>query len=108
MKAAPRTNHHTSTPKRIFLSPPHMGGEELPFIQEAFDSNYIAPVGPMVDAFEQEFGDKVGISHALAVSSGTAAMPQWNSFMPVKWASTRQITRVCHRAEIQLTKHSTG
>ena len=42
-------------PGRIFLSPPHMGGEELDFIREAFDTNYIAPVGPQVDAFEREF-----------------------------------------------------
>jgi len=60
--------------KRIFLSPPHMGGEEMKFIQQAFKSNYIAPVGPMVDAFEKEFSEKVGIPHCLAVSSGTAAM----------------------------------
>jgi len=60
--------------KRIFLSPPHMGGEELDLIHEAFDSNYIAPVGPQVDAFEREFADKAGISHGVAVSSGTAAM----------------------------------
>lgn len=66
--------HKDSTRDRIFLSPPHMGGEELRFVQEAFDSNYIAPLGPMVDAFEQEFVEKVGISHALAVASGTAAM----------------------------------
>ena len=51
-----------------------MGGEELPFIQEAFQSNYIAPLGPMVDAFEREFTEKVGIGHAVAVCSGTAAM----------------------------------
>jgi dTDP-4-amino-4,6-dideoxygalactose transaminase len=51
-----------------------MGGEELRFVEEAFKSNYIAPVGPMVDAFEREFAEKVGIRHALAVSSGTAAM----------------------------------
>jgi len=51
-----------------------MGGEELRFIQEAFESNYIAPLGPQVDAFEQEFANKVGIAHAVAVSSGTAAM----------------------------------
>ncbi len=44
------------------------------FIEEAFKSNYIAPLGPMVDAFEQEFADKVGIPYALALSSGTAAM----------------------------------
>ncbi len=61
---------------RIFLSPPHMGGEEMNFIKEAFDSNYVAPLGPMVDAFEQEFAEKVGIPNAVAVSSGTAAMPQ--------------------------------
>jgi dTDP-4-amino-4,6-dideoxygalactose transaminase len=60
--------------KRIFLSPPHLGGEELRFIQDAFDSNYIAPLGPQVDAFEREFAEKVGIQHTVAVSSGTAAM----------------------------------
>jgi dTDP-4-amino-4,6-dideoxygalactose transaminase len=60
--------------KRIFLSPPDMGGEELNLVQDAFESNYIAPLGPMVDAFEQDFGDKVGIPYSLAVSSGTAAM----------------------------------
>jgi dTDP-4-amino-4,6-dideoxygalactose transaminase len=42
-------------PDRIFLSPPHMGGQELRFVHEAFESNYIAPLGPMVDAFEREF-----------------------------------------------------
>jgi len=62
------------SPKRIFLSPPHMGGEEMHFVREAFESNYIAPLGPMVDAFEQEFAEKVGIPYAVAVVSGTAAM----------------------------------
>jgi len=62
------------TKNRIFLSPPHMGGEEIRFIKEAFESNYIAPLGPMVDAFEREFAEKVGIPYAAAVSSGTAAM----------------------------------
>ena len=46
------------------------------FIKEAFESNYIAPVGPQVDAFEQEFAEYVGIPYAVALSSGTAAMPQ--------------------------------
>lgn len=50
--------------KRIFLSPPHMGGEELEFIKEAFESNYIAPLGPQVDAFEREFAEHVGKSIA--------------------------------------------
>ncbi len=61
-------------PDRIFLSPPHMSGYEQHYIDEAFESNYIAPLGPQVDAFEREFSEKTGISHALALSSGTAAM----------------------------------
>lgn len=65
---------NTNLPTRIFLSPPHLGGEELPLIQEALASNYIAPLGPMVDAFEREFSDYVRIFGALAVSSGTAAL----------------------------------
>jgi dTDP-4-amino-4,6-dideoxygalactose transaminase len=65
------TNRKT---EKIFLSPPHMGGEEMRFVQEAFESNYIAPLGPQVDAFEKEFAEYVGIPHAVAVSSGTAAM----------------------------------
>jgi dTDP-4-amino-4,6-dideoxygalactose transaminase len=73
--------------KRIFFSPPHTGGEELKFIQDAFASNYIAPLGPMVNAFEREFAKKVGIPNAVAVASGTAAMPWWNSFTSVKLAS---------------------
>ncbi len=60
--------------KRIFLSPPHMSGEEMRFVKEVFESNYIAPLGPMVDAFEQEFAEKVGTPYSLAVSSGTPAM----------------------------------
>ena len=60
--------------KKIFLSPPHMCGEEMRFVEEAFESNYIAPLGPQVDAFEREFAEYVGIKHCVAVSSGTAAM----------------------------------
>ena len=61
-------------PIRIFLSPPHMGGREQVLVQEAFASNYIAPLGPMVDAFEREFSAYIGIPHCVALSSGTAAM----------------------------------
>ena len=64
----------SSKPNRIFLSPPHMGGEEFRFVGEAFDSNYIAPLGPQVDAFEKEFSEYIGLKHSAAVSSGTAAM----------------------------------
>jgi dTDP-4-amino-4,6-dideoxygalactose transaminase len=60
--------------KRIFLSPPHLTGRELEFVREAFDSNYVAPVGPMVDAFEAEFAERFGFKRAIAVHSGTAAM----------------------------------
>lgn len=60
--------------KYIFLSPPHMSGLELEFIKEVFETNYIAPLGPMVDAFEGEFSKKTGIPYSLAVSSGTAAL----------------------------------
>ena len=60
--------------KRIFLSPPHLGSEELSFVRQAFDSNYIAPLGPQVNAFEKEFSEYTGIEHCVAVSSGTAAM----------------------------------
>lgn len=58
---------------RIFLSPPHLYGSELEFVKEAFSSNYIAPLGPMVDAFEKEFSEYTGIPYCLALSSGTAA-----------------------------------
>jgi dTDP-4-amino-4,6-dideoxygalactose transaminase len=59
---------------RIYLSPPHMSGREQQYIQEVFESNWIAPLGPHVDAFEQQFAQVVGSSHALALSSGTAAL----------------------------------
>ncbi|WP_058301205.1 DegT/DnrJ/EryC1/StrS family aminotransferase [Gorillibacterium timonense] len=60
--------------KRIFLSPPHMSGRELKYIQDAFDTNWIAPLGPNVDAFERELAAEVGTRGAAAVSSGTAAI----------------------------------
>jgi pyridoxal phosphate-dependent aminotransferase EpsN len=51
-----------------------MGGSEMIFIRDAFASNYIAPVGPQVDAFEKEFAEAVGAKHAAAVSEGTTAL----------------------------------
>ena len=59
---------------RIFLSPPHMGDLEQKYIGEAFASNWIAPLGPHVEAFQREFAATVGVSHALATISGTAAL----------------------------------
>jgi dTDP-4-amino-4,6-dideoxygalactose transaminase len=51
-----------------------MSGKELSFVKEAFDSNYVAPLGPQVDAFEREFSEYTGIAHCVALASGTAAM----------------------------------
>ena len=62
------------SPKRIYLSPPHMGPAERDLLLDAFDSNWIAPLGPHVDAFEREFCETVGVPHAAALSSGTAAL----------------------------------
>lgn len=63
-----------SEKSRIYLSSPHLGTLEEAFVQEAFDTNWIAPLGPNVDAFEQEFCELVGCLHAAALSSGTAAL----------------------------------
>lgn len=58
----------------ILLSSPHMGEHELDFVGQAFDTNWIAPLGPNVDGFETELARHVGSGHAAAVSSGTAAI----------------------------------
>ncbi|MCF8102155.1 MAG: aminotransferase class I/II-fold pyridoxal phosphate-dependent enzyme [Desulfarculaceae bacterium] len=63
-----------ASPERVFLSPPHMGGEELELVRQAFASGYIAPMGPQVSAFEEDFARVMKRGHALAVTSGTAAM----------------------------------
>ena len=60
--------------KRLFLSPPHMSGEELQLVTQAFASNYVAPTGEMLTAFEAEFSRVTGLPHCVALSSGTAAM----------------------------------
>ena len=60
--------------ERIYLSPPHMGDEELALVKETFASNWIAPIGPQVDAFERELGARVGSPYAAALSSGTGAL----------------------------------
>jgi len=59
---------------RIYLSPPDVGTAEVEFVLEAFEANWVAPVGPHLDAFEQEFAGMVGAAHAVALSSGTAAL----------------------------------
>lgn len=59
---------------RIYLSPPDVGPAERALLLEAFDSNWIAPVGPFVDRFERELAPLVGVEHVAALSSGTAAI----------------------------------
>ncbi|HEY3406229.1 MAG TPA: aminotransferase class I/II-fold pyridoxal phosphate-dependent enzyme [Ohtaekwangia sp.] len=60
--------------KRIYLSPPHMGGDEIRFVQEAFDTNWVSPAGPHIDNFENELATYNGVPHCAALSSGTAAI----------------------------------
>ncbi|MBF2004328.1 MAG: aminotransferase class I/II-fold pyridoxal phosphate-dependent enzyme [Chlorogloeopsis fritschii C42_A2020_084] len=60
--------------KPILLSTPHIGDRELEFVKEAFDTNWIAPVGPHIDAFEEEFCQVTGADYAAALASGTAAL----------------------------------
>lgn len=59
---------------RIYMSPPHMTGNEQQYLADVFASNWIAPVGPHLTEFERRFAERVGVSHAVAVASGTAAL----------------------------------
>ena len=59
---------------RIFISPPDISGRERELVTEVFDSNYIAPVGAMLTKFEEDMCNYTGFSHAVALSSGTAAL----------------------------------
>ena len=63
-----------SSNERIYLSPPHMSGDEIKKVQEAFATNWIAPLGPHVEAFERETAHFAGVEAALALASGTAAL----------------------------------
>lgn len=62
------------TDTRIYLSPPDVSDVERKLLLEAFDSNWVAPVGPDLDAFEAQVADLVGVRHAVALASGTAAL----------------------------------
>ncbi|BAZ46072.1 DegT/DnrJ/EryC1/StrS aminotransferase [Chondrocystis sp. NIES-4102] len=64
----------TAVQQPILLSTPHIGELELEYVKEAFVTNWVAPVGPNIDAFEQEFTQVVGSKYAAALSSGTAAL----------------------------------
>ena len=60
--------------ERVLLSPPYVGAAERRFLNDAIDSNWIAPVGPDIEAFEDEVAAILGVQHAVALSSGTAAL----------------------------------
>lgn len=60
--------------KKIYLASPHLSGDEQKYIKEAFETNWIAPLGPNVNEFEKEIAQYVGLQHAAALSSGTAAI----------------------------------
>jgi len=66
--------HSRELAGRIWLSSPHLGEEETAFVEEAFRTNWIAPLGPHVDGFEREVAAFTGVGHAAALSSGTAAI----------------------------------
>jgi dTDP-4-amino-4,6-dideoxygalactose transaminase len=70
---------------RIFLSPPHIGAEERRNVEAAFDSNWIAPVGPHLSGFEREMCAASGIKAALCVSSGTAGLHLAARLVGVEW-----------------------
>jgi pyridoxal phosphate-dependent aminotransferase EpsN len=74
ISVAPSSAPPATARPRMYLSPPHMGDDELALLTEAFRSNWIAPLGPHVDAFEREFAQRLGVGHAAAVASGTAAL----------------------------------
>ncbi|AGK52656.1 DegT/DnrJ/EryC1/StrS family aminotransferase [Bacillus sp. 1NLA3E] len=74
--------------KKIYLSSPHMSGNEQKYINEAFETNWIAPLGPNVDAFENEIASYIGAKGAVAVSSGTAAIHLALSLLDVRKGDT--------------------
>ncbi|MFS0861504.1 aminotransferase class I/II-fold pyridoxal phosphate-dependent enzyme [Fredinandcohnia sp. 179-A 10B2 NHS] len=79
---------HCLNKSKIFLASPHMSGNEWKYIKDAFDTNWIAPLGPNVDFFEKEIASYVGVSEAAAVSSGTAAIHLALSLLGVKQGDT--------------------
>ena len=62
------------TSQRIYHSPPHLSGRELEYLKNVIDTNWVAPVGPHLAEFEKIFCDCIGVKHALAVTTGTAAI----------------------------------
>ncbi len=70
--------------RKIYLSSPHMGEEEIKYVLEAFDTNWIAPMGPNVENFENEIANYVKVKRCLALSSGTSAIHMALKLLDVK------------------------
>lgn len=70
--------------RKIYLSSPHMGEEEIKYVLEAFDTNWIAPMGPNVENFENEIANYVKVKRGLALSSGTSAIHMALKLLDVK------------------------
>lgn len=68
------TNFILMNHPKIWLSSPHMGGKEEVYVKEAFDTNWIAPLGPHVDGFEKDLSRFTGVKHAAALNTGTGAI----------------------------------
>jgi pyridoxal phosphate-dependent aminotransferase EpsN len=79
---------HTKMKSRIFLSSPHMSGNEMKYINDAFETNWIAPLGPNVDSFEKDIASLVEVEGAVALSSGTAAIHLALSLLNVQHGDT--------------------
>ena len=89
----PQADRRNERMARLFLSPPHMSGKEQEFVRQAFESNYIALLGPMVEAFERELAEELEVSHVLSTASGTAAIHLALRCLDIRpgdevWAST--------------------
>ncbi|GAB3831890.1 aminotransferase class I/II-fold pyridoxal phosphate-dependent enzyme [Hymenobacter jeollabukensis] len=65
---------HSDDHDRLYLSPPHLGRHELNYLHKAIEDNWVAPVGPNLDGFERDLCQYTGAKHAVALSSGTAAI----------------------------------
>ena len=78
--------------KRIYLSSPTMHGEEQKFVQEAFDTNWVAPLGPNVNELEKEVASYTGTKAAAALSAGTAAI-----HLALKLADVKEGDIVCFK-----------
>lgn len=94
--------------KRIYLSSPTMHGEEMEFIKEAFDTNWVAPLGKNVDEFEKECASLAGVSSAAALSAGTAALHLAYKLSGVKEGSVVLVSDLTFSATVNPVLYEKG